>query len=342
MDVRVVLGLALCGLATGCTTVLYDGPQRPPAEVARLVAERGTTIVNVDARPVSGGRASVYEVLPGPHQVTATLSDSGAQEPQVRSPSPGGASVCFAAEAARVFTVSTVVQDWRLSTRVLDRESGENAESACVARASSGAPPARRPAPVERPPVDARVSSAPGDEARPVRTWGGFRLGMGYSFGGDDLLDGDGADSLSAGGGLHVTFGGTLTPLWIRNTVGLGVGGSFGLKYNEASRGADKAGSSRVPAELWLEMQVRVSPRWFVALAGGRHKDYDISYDSDSYRGTLKSNWGRVFDLGLYGISSRHVGWGFGIHYVDLQYTRYDRTYDAGSVGLEFRLFINP
>lgn len=319
--------------------MLYDGPRQPPGQVARIVAERGTTIVTVDARPVSGGNASVYEVLPGLHQVAATPSDLETSQPQVqqtvRQTSPSAASACFEATAARVFTVSAVVQDWKPWTRVFDRESGENVEAACVARSASGATPARRPEPIERPP--ARESSNAEHDGIPMHPWGGFRLGAGYSVGGADLLNGDGSQSLPAGEGWHVSFGGTLMPLWIGN-VGLGLGGSYGLKRNDAG---DWPGLSRSPAELWLAMLMRVAPRWFVDLAVGAHKDYGISQEGASNR-ELQSRWGRVFDLGLYTVTSKHVAWGFGIHQVDLQYESFGRAFDAGSTGLEFRLYINP
>jgi hypothetical protein len=335
MLAKIVLGLVLCGFAGGCTTVLYDGPQRPQGEVARIVAERGTTIVNVDARPVIGGSSSVYEVLPGPHQVAATPSDLETAQSSTRQTSPGGASACFEAKPAKVFTVSTVVQDWKPWTRVVDRESGENVEIACVARATSGASPARRPEPVEHPP--SRESSDADNDSLPSHPWGGFRLGTGYSFGGDDLLNGDGGEPFPAGAGWHVSFGGTLMPLWIGN-VGFGVGGSYGLKHNDAG---DGTGLSRSPAELWLEMLVRISPRWFVDLSAGAHKDYGVSLEMASNR-ELQSRWGRVLDVGLYTVTSKHVAWGFGVHSVDLRYESYGRPIDASSTGLEVRLCINP
>lgn len=315
--------------------MLYDGPRRPPGQVARIVAERGTTIVTVDARPVSGGNASVYEVLPGLHQVAATPSDIETAQPQVRQTSAGGASACFEATAARAFTVSTAVQDWKPSTRVFDRESGENVEAACVARSAGGATSSRKPEPVERPP--AREASAAGNDGFRRHPWGGFRLGGGYSFGGDDLLHGDGGKPLPVGAGWYVSFGGTLMPLWIGN-VGLGVGGSYGLQRNQAG---DWTGLSRSPAELWLEMLARVSPRWFVDLAVGTHKDYGISHEAAPSQ-SWQSSWGRVFDLGLYTVSSKHVAWGFGVHRVDVQYKNSGTTFDAGSTALEFRLYINP
>lgn len=277
----------------------------------------------------------MYEVLPGPHQVAATLTDIDAKRPQLRQADASGASACFEAKPASVYTVSTSVQDWRLRTTVLDRDSGEDVETACAASSAEASTPTRKPERIETPPVFAHPADADGDSdvGRP-HPWGGFRLGVGDSFGGDSVSL-YGTEGPAAGSGRYLTFGGTLMPVWIGGLAGIGMGGSFGLKYS----GGDRGDLSRLPTELWLEILLRVSPRWFVALAGGRHKDYDISWGTDASFGC---RWGRMFDLGLYAISSRHVAWGFGIHYVDLQYTFYSATLDAGSVGLDLRMYVNP
>jgi hypothetical protein len=58
--------LALGGCAGDGATLAYEGPRRPPAEVARLTSGPSVTILQIDGREYS---TNDLEILPGEHRV---------------------------------------------------------------------------------------------------------------------------------------------------------------------------------------------------------------------------------------------------------------------------------
>lgn len=91
--------LAASMLSAGCaSTVAYDGPRLPAAEVARIVGEQ-TVIHIVDDDRVEDNSA---EILPGEHTLTVALQAFlvvGPLDPTWRS--NGDQKVCFTAFAGR-------------------------------------------------------------------------------------------------------------------------------------------------------------------------------------------------------------------------------------------------
>jgi hypothetical protein len=77
---------------------------------------------------------------------------------------------------------------------------------------------------------------------------------------GRDFAD-ESAAALDAGDGLLVTAVGSLTPVWVRDGVGLGFGISFGWKDNSAF--------SRVLASAFGHAMFQLRDRWFILVRAG-------------------------------------------------------------------------
>jgi hypothetical protein len=127
--------LALLAAATGChlpdtTLVAYDGPRRPPAEVALVDEEmrregfdiigRGSTdILELDGRPVDP--PYTLELLPGQHVL---LVDADWEEPSAAGVR-GQARPQFTAEAGHHYIVRAQRTDLvKLLVLVVDMEDG--------------------------------------------------------------------------------------------------------------------------------------------------------------------------------------------------------------------------
>jgi hypothetical protein len=299
------------GSAVGCTTVLYDGPKRSPSEVSHLAADRGTKLVSIDAHPIDGGRLDVYEILPGIHEVVADPEEVESFSAHLRDATKG-LSLCFMAEPGQSYLASVSVRTRRVWFSVFEKTSGRGAEtcnsppaSADSANGDGASSPATASRPTRRsysrtyedPDGDGGVEETIFRMAKPL---GGFRLGLGLAFGGDDLIkatmsNGD-TQTLSAGTGVDLTLGATLTPLWIANTAGFGVGASVGVKYDSVGGSNGSADLTRFPVELWAQTLLRLSPRWFLAVAGGAHKDLDVSLGSSGvasgFNASFDCPWG--------------------------------------------------
>jgi hypothetical protein len=81
-------------------------------------------------------------------------------------------------------------------------------------------------------------------------------------------------------------------------------------------------------------------------LAAGAHKDNEVSLGSSGVAAGLNANfdcpWGWMINAGFQSMSSRHAGFGFGFHYVNLQYQLGSVSIDAQSFGVDLQLLLNP
>lgn len=364
-QLRLAFLLWLTVLGAGCSTALYSGPPRRQDQVSHLTAAPGTNLVAVDTRAVHGGRFEVYDILPGMHKVSATVKDSAALPPELRKQNTSLTPVCFEAEASESYAVSVSAEGNRLRHAVIERDSGEDVLTSCEAKPAPEPPAmARTPTPVERPPVYgypaspqryARTRDDAGDESddeeparRRAQPIAAFRLGLGLAGGGDDLIEATytngNTDTLSAGSGVSFTLGASLTPLWIADAIGFGLGGSFGYKVDSIDASNGSIELSRVPIDVWMQSLVRVSPRWFISLAWGPHKDLDIGLSgsglASDLRATFDCSWGWMAEIGVLNWSSQYVGGGVAFRYTKVQYLYDGVGLNAESFGLELSLHL--
>lgn len=215
------------------------------------------------------------------------------------------------------------------------------------ASATALSPPPRVPAAAGR---ELATTQAWSDEPQPPAAphpGSGFLLTLGGAFGGDELAkatytNGDTA-TLSAGGGLVLAAGGMLTPLWIRNKVGLGLGAEIGWKYQTIGDSSRSISMSRFPMVLQLHSFLPLSQTWFLRPAFGIHKELAPTISDDSY-GTidLESPVGWMAELGVYSMSTWHLGWSVAVRFTSVHYTfRADRL-DGNNVGVNLTMHINP
>jgi hypothetical protein len=354
--------LASLLLGLGCSTALYDGPERSSRKIASLTAARGTNLVSVDRRPVRGGKFEVYDILPGRHQVVAEVKESNSLAPHLQTLNDMRTPFCFDAEAAESYSVAVSVDGEELRQAILDRDSGEDVRTDCAsepaqARSATAArvaeSPERPPAHVERPRSRFRAAEEdePEDGESPVRgpiaPIMGARLGFGFGFGGDDLIkatytNGD-TQSLSAGSGVVFSLGAVATPLWVGDAAGFGVGGSIGVKYDSMSASNGNISFVRVPADLWLQTLLRVSPHWFFTVAGGMHKDLDATLSGSGLAADINYSfdrpWGWMAELGFLNMTSRNLGYTFAFRFTNAKYLYESAPINAQSFGLELSLF---
>ena len=177
----------------------------------------------------------------------------------------------------------------------------------------------------------------------------GFHLAMGFAGGGDNLVtaqftNGD-SSTLSAGGGVYLAIGATVTPLWIGNRVGLGLGGDIGWKYDSINASNASVAMSRYPLDLWAQTLIALSDTWYAHLLAGPHKESGVNLSGSgvvSGGADFDSPWGWMAQGGLYATSSWHMAFGFGLRYTGVHYTFAGHTLDASNFGLDVTIHANP
>jgi hypothetical protein len=355
---RWIAVVALSTTGFGCTTVLYDGPLRRPSEVSSLTAGTRTKIVSIDATTVDGGRITVYEMLPGIHQIVATVKEQKARGPRMQRQSPA-LLMCLEAEPAESYAVSVWVHHDHLGSAIVKRSSGEAVETSCDAKptdrtmvdGSSTETREASPATAAHRAVNERPEAHLDDGVKtPVfngeRPWFNLRMGFGLDFGGEDLVEATYTDgttnTLSAGTGGVLRLGATLTPIWIEGAVALGVGASVGVKYNSVGASNGSVVLTRFPVELWGQTLLRMSRRSFLTLAVGGHKDTGISLSgsglASGFNANFTSPWGFMIDAGYQAFTSRVFGWGISFHHARIKYVLGNTSINAASYGIDVNL----
>ena len=181
------------------------------------------------------------------------------------------------------------------------------------------------------------------------RPGSGFHLALGLAGGGDDLVTAQfsngNSSTLSAGGGVYLAIGATVTPLWIRNTVGFGLGGDIGWKYDSISASNASVDMSRFPLDLWAQTLIAISDSWYLQLLAGPHKESGVNLSGSgvvSGGADFDSPWGWMAQGGFYTTTSWHVAFAFGLRYTGVHYTFAGQTIDASNIGLDLALHVNP
>ncbi|HEY7375316.1 MAG TPA: hypothetical protein VIF57_24360 [Polyangia bacterium] len=207
-------------------------------------------------------------------------------------------------------------------------------------------PPAPSPpmAPVPTPPLVPAPSTQTGATQTPpaapppsdYRPHIVIELDFGYETGGDDLgrPANYGATGLKAGSGGLVNAVGSFTPLWFRDRLGLGVGFSFGYKYDStAASGLFMPGASfsRYPVSAFAQTTLRLHGRWFTFLRGGPGKV--VSTDLTGAGETVSSKWGAVVEWGACRWFKHQFGLALLLRYTHLDVAYQGETSAADSLG---------
>jgi len=167
-----------------------------------------------------------------------------------------------------------------------------------------------------------------------------FGVEMGLVQGGEELAvassTGGMTETLGAGDGLLLAFKARLTPWWIADSVGLGIGGGAGIKY--WSVGGDGAEASMREYVLMATGHAlfAATPIWLFVLQGGVEKDHgiDFSINGSSSGIPFESRMGFVADIGGQRALDDHWSFAFSLRVTRLDYAVEGRAVGANSVGL--------
>jgi len=211
--------------------------------------------------------------------------------------------------------------------------------------------PTRRPAPRRGGPwPDAEEPARPKQIRNPL--WGlVFELGIGG--GGDDLVKvslSDGSDqTLSAGDGVAVSVGLMVTPLWVGDSLGVGVSGTFGYKGWSVGGSNGDISLSRFPLTAAVHVLPRISPMWLLLVRGGIDKEVGVSLSGSGVaagaHADLNAGLGGFGEMGFYKIletPEQRGAWSLTFRYTKLTYSANGATADAQNFMLFSTLYFNP
>jgi len=367
-----VLPWVVVGAGCAMTTTMREGPAKAAAQLATLDSE-DTIVDEIDGKNVLNVRAdpnakSVYLLPPGPHVVGVSLRKR-----------PGALSVtifksdyirvCLLAEAGHHYTTAARVAQSTWELKILDRAHGEvpitcdRARIFPVAPLSSDPPGSgETPAPVAPPPSPPAEAPSVGREI--IRLWSkddiarlkgrpfvDVVMSLGWAFGGDDVvraqLSNGGSQSLAAGRGPFVRAGAMVTPLWLAaDRIGFGAGADVALKFDNISASNGDVSFTRYPASFTLHTLARISPIWYVLLAGGVEKDLGISLSgtgvASGLDGSPTSRIGEIGRLGIYWADTDAFAVMLGLEYTKLTYDAPGGSIRANSMGFSTTLTWRP
>jgi hypothetical protein len=175
-------------------------------------------------------------------------------------------------------------------------------------------------------------------------------MALGGDIGGDNLVSAsmsNGDDqSLDAGSGMYATIGASLTPLWLGDVVGFGVGSRIGIKYDSIDAKNGSVHLTRYPFSLWIHTYLRISERWYLNVAGGGHKELSPGLSGDGVaadvQADFQSPWGWMGEGGFVFAETWHTAVGFSLRYTKISYTIAGHALDASNIGFGLTLYLNP
>lgn len=129
--VSVILASRLL-LTSGCTAVLYPGPERPDAETAVLSAGE-TSVDTVDGRDVRSGRIARYRLLPGPHAIEVNLDKQYFGPTYVVTSTSRPSKLCFVAKAGKSYRTHPIIDGRRWHPTIIDEDNERAVEIRCPA-----------------------------------------------------------------------------------------------------------------------------------------------------------------------------------------------------------------
>jgi len=183
-------------------------------------------------------------------------------------------------------------------------------------------PPAPRAADREEPTRPAVRRPAPAVSAGEAELSGrrpgsGLSLFFGFAFGGDDFVtasNGSGERmSLTAGGGVILGVNGMVTPLWVADSVGFGVGVDAAVKYDSIDAANGSASITRFPLGLTAHLLTNGSGgNHYFLLRGGITRDFGVNYHVSGIAAidaNIEGTWGPTAALGYYKRSTDSFAW---------------------------------
>jgi hypothetical protein len=284
---------------------------------------------------VNGGSFAKYVVLPGPHYVElrGQRTDVGFFSSTVHR--SGRMRSCFVADPGQSYYVRAELLDEAWTVEVVDRQDRDSVDlELCPPPAAGGR----------------GTDSSAAVLANPPHPGSGFFVALGGDLGGDNIVSarmssGD-RESLDAGTGVTGAIGGSLTPLWLDNAVGLGIGSRIGVKYDSIDAENGSVNLTRYPFSLWIHSYLRVSKRWYFTIAGGGHKELSPGLSGDGVasdvEASFESPWGWLVDAGLVFAETWHMAIGFSLRYTNMRYTIAGHGLNASNLGLSLTFHVNP
>jgi hypothetical protein len=152
-----------------------------------------------------------------------------------------------------------------------------------------------------------------------------FALGIG--FGGEriaaiELTDGS-QQTLEAGRGILLTLGGKVTPLWLGNLLGLGIGLDFGWKTGAVTASDASMSLTRIPLVATAHAVLRLSPHWHLLAATGVDYDMNVAFRGTGRLSGLSADasnaFGPLVEGGFLYIQD-HVGFDMRLRYTSMTY----------------------
>lgn len=181
----------------------------------------------------------------------------------------------------------------------------------------------------------------------------GLHLTLGLAFGGEKfatLTYDDGSENSVRGGeGVILSGGLTFTPLWLGDSVGLGLGLDAGWKYKSTSVNADASVAlERFPIVPSARALVKLGGSWHLLAAGGVVLEMSPSLQGDGLLSDLDIEFdngtGGMGELGFMWGHPQGVGYEITGRYTFLEYTHEATTesFDAssGSIHLTLHYFL--
>ena len=339
--VAVILAMVISG--EGCTTLLYKGPTRTASEIA-VVTSKDTIVDEVDdvmVRDHASGTYARLELLPGSHRIGISLNRVTMGFFATRVARSDDIVLCANLEAGHTYQTEALTEGSRFFPVVVDLTAQRQARrcrseprpaalaAAPVPREDQETPPpapqatavdAEEPIAVSRPvlgraPVRERL---PSDAVLAMRPPGsGFSLVLGLAFGGEEFVkatDSNGDEqSLKSGSGVVLGIGGMLTPLWVGETVGFGLGLDGAVKYDSLGASNGSASITRFPVSLTTHVLVNLSDSLhYLIVKGGVIRDFGVNYKAsgfDMLDANLSGTWGPTGAIGYYKRSNDVFGW---------------------------------
>ncbi len=180
----------------------------------------------------------------------------------------------------------------------------------------------------------------------------GLTFELGFFLGGADLAsavdtNGNTVGTIGLGSGLLFSIGGIVTPLWIGDSAGFGVGAFAGVKYDSLSAKNGGVSLTRFPLGAALHLLIHVDDRWWLFFRGGLQKEYgiDISGSGDlAGSGAPVGSLGGFGEGGVYWIpraSEDHTALVVTFRYGRAHDSGGGMTYDASSGGIILALHYN-
>jgi hypothetical protein len=333
---------ALAQLA--CTTTLYEGPTISSSAAATIESVDHTTIKEIDGKDVTtvGGGGSVrYLVPPGPHILRVGVQANPSIDTEL----------CLVGDRGRVYR--TVTPPSSIPAIVEIKNGDEEGRPVDAVNVSTDCVPERL--------FPSRPDTATGSvKEEVIQLWSAAEIAqhirrrpfvdvsfaMTWAGGGDEVAwaqrtDGT-RDSIYAGTGFLMSVNTMLTPLWLHDAIGFGVGGEIGFKVWDITADNGQITLKRYPALATAHTAIRMSDDWFLILAAGVEKDLGVELSGSGIASGIGSKaTSNVAPVGrgmFYLRYSERAASMLGVILSRVRYRGANGSVDAGSLGVTLAL----